>query len=83
MGTENKTFTVECTMNERWIPCFMSFLKKIEHNGAVGHSGMVAIFADGDGDFRPKFVTNEKYHIIAPRTDRFYNKPPEFVYDAQ
>lgn len=83
MAAKTKTFTIECTMNERWIPYFMSFLKKMEYNGMIGHSGMVAMFADGDGDFLPKFKTDEQYYIVNPRVDEYYNKPPEFVYDAQ
>lgn len=28
-----KTFTIECTMEERWIDTFCSMLKKMENNG--------------------------------------------------
>lgn len=83
MAAKTKTFTVECTMNERWIPYFMSFLKKMEYNGLVGHSGVVAFMSDGGGDFRPKFRTDEKYYITNPRLSGAAKEPPEFLYDAE
>lgn len=42
-------------MNERWASQFLGMLNEMEKFGSVGHSGVVAIYADGDGDFRPKF----------------------------
>lgn len=78
----DKTFTIECTMDEQWIPTFMSFLKKLQYNGIVGHTGIVAIMSDGDGNFRPKFRTDEKYYITSPCTSSAANEPPEFLYDA-
>lgn len=77
-----KTFTIECTMSERWIPTFMSFLQKLQYNGVVGHTGIVAIMSDGDGDFRPKFTTDEKYYITNPSITSAAKEPPEFLYDA-
>lgn len=53
---DNTTFTIKATMPNRWIPHFLAMLKSIEHNGNIGHSGAVGIFADGDGDFHPKFI---------------------------
>jgi hypothetical protein len=52
---DNKTFTITCTMKERWIPHFLGMLKQCQLLGAQGSSRDVTIFADGDGDFRPKF----------------------------
>lgn len=78
----DKTFNVECTMEERWIPYFISFLKKMQYNGLVGYSGVVAFMADGDGDFRPKFETDAKYYITNPSVSSISQKPPEFLYDA-
>lgn len=77
-----KTFTIDCTMEERWIPYFISFLKKLQYNGNVGHTGMVAFMSDGDGDFRPKFETDQKYYIVNPSIDKAAKEPPEFLYDA-
>ena len=38
------TITVE--MNERWISPFCSFLKAMENNGKLGHSGLLGFYAD-------------------------------------
>ncbi len=55
-----KTFTIQCEMDARWFPYFLSMIRKMESNGNVGHSCMVGIYADGDGDFRPKFIVDGK-----------------------
>ena len=55
MKYNTKKFTVECEMNERWIPHFLSMLKYMQQLGGQGSSRKVALYADGDGDFRPKF----------------------------
>lgn len=49
-----KTFTIKAAMEERWIPHFLNMLDALQKNGAAGHSGVVGMYADGDGDFRPK-----------------------------
>jgi hypothetical protein len=59
MKSEDKTFTITCTMKERWIPHFLGMLGKMEQLGSQGSSRPVGIFADGDGDFRPKFKWEE------------------------
>ena len=76
-----KTFNVECTMEERWVPYFIGFLKKMEYNGIVGHSVVVAMNADGDGAFRPKFKTISTYSVN-PSIGKLSKQPPEFLYDA-
>lgn len=78
----DKTFSVECTMEERWIPYFISFLKKMQYNGNVGHTGVVAFMADGDGDFRPKFTPDIDYYTVNPSIGSASKKAPEFLYDA-
>jgi hypothetical protein len=55
MKSEEKTFTITCTMKERWIPHFLSMLKYMQQLGKLGGSRIVALYSDGDGDFRPKF----------------------------
>lgn len=50
------TFTVTCTMKRRWATQFLSMLKYMQKLGSWGSSREVALFADGDGDYRPKFV---------------------------
>lgn len=74
----NTTFTIECTMNERWANQFISMLKYMENLGELGGSRTVSLYSDGDGDFRPKFVINKaEYQIVSPLTDedgnRFYD----------
>lgn len=57
----DRTFTIEVTMKERWIDDFCSMLKWMEYCGNIGHSSKVAFYADGDGDFRPKFKINTEF----------------------
>ena len=49
-------FSVECEMGERWMMPFLAMLEEMEYQGNIGHSGLVSIFADGDGDFHPHFM---------------------------
>ena len=48
-------------MNERWVNDFCSMLHWMESCGNLGHSSIVGFYADGDGDFRPKFEFDRKY----------------------
>jgi hypothetical protein len=71
-----KTFTVEVTMQERWIPHFMSMLQRMGRNGEIGQSEFVSIYADGDGDFQPKFkpdITFEKVGGVKTRDGVFFD----------
>lgn len=76
---------LEVEMDETWVPCFLSFLRTMQLNGIIGHSETLAIFDDGDGDFRPKFhnvfidgkhidfkneIAANKYHTY--RNDTWY-----------
>lgn len=53
-GTE-VTGSITYRMKRRWLPHFIAMLKTMQSFGNAGHSGHVAFYADGDGDFRPKF----------------------------
>ena len=55
--TENEdvTFTITCTMKMRWARQFLGMLKTMQRLGSWGSSRNVTFFADGDGDYRPKF----------------------------
>ena len=53
-GTE-VTGAITYRMKRRWLPHFIAMLKTMQSFGNAGHSGHVAFYADGDGDFRPKF----------------------------
>ena len=59
---KNVTFKIEVTMNERWVDDFCSMLHYMESCGNMGHSSMVGFYADGDGDFRPKFKIERDYN---------------------
>lgn len=59
MKYETKEFTVKCRMSERWIPHFLAMLKYMQQLGGLGGSRWVRFYADGDGDFRPKFEWDE------------------------
>lgn len=62
-----KEFSIKATMEERWIPHFMSMLKHMEYLGKIGSSRTVSIYSDGDGDFRPKFITDEPFTMVEPK----------------
>ena len=53
-GTE-VTGAISYRMKRRWLPHFIAMLKTMQSFGNAGHSGHVAFYADGDGDFHPKF----------------------------
>lgn len=42
-------------MKDRWVPHFLGMLYQMERLGKQGSSREVTFYADGDGDFRPKF----------------------------
>ena len=54
-GINDTDFTIKCSMKDRWVPYFISFLKRMSADGEIGHSELIGFYADGDGDFRPKF----------------------------
>ena len=54
-------FDVHCKMNKAWANEFLSMLKAMQSCGALGVSRRVAIYSDGDGDFRPQFTTDYDY----------------------
>lgn len=95
--TVTKGFNIHVSMEERWIPYFQSFLKYMESMGSIGHSAMVGFYADGDGDFRPKFtfdIPMEKVEgldiktLVEMHKDDYYKietSPqliPEVIFDA-
>lgn len=53
--TKQVTFTLTCTMSERWVSQFLGMLHQMERLGKIGSSRDVTLYADGDGDFRPRF----------------------------
>lgn len=67
-----KKFTVEVEMEERWVNHFMSMLNEMEKLGVTGASQTVSLFADGDGDFRPRFKADIDWEEVEP-SDREAN----------
>ena len=55
MKSEETTFTITSTMRSRWVPHFLGILRRMQVLGEMGSSRKVTLYADGDGDFRPKF----------------------------
>ena len=55
INQDESEFTIKVSMKNRWVPQFLSFLKRMEFNGMAGHSEIIGFYSDGDGDFRPKF----------------------------
>lgn len=71
-------FTIEAEMKDRWVPHFLSMLKYMQQLGGLGSSRTVAIYADGDGDFRPKFkwddaLSSDAKPIKDDKGDRIYD----------
>lgn len=78
-GYEDSTeFTITVTMRDRWIPHFLAMLKYMEQLGGMGSSREVTFYADGDGDFRPKFEFAERLPVaekpyVDDNGDRYYD----------
>lgn len=77
---EDVTFTVTCTMRRRWAKQFLGMLKWFQMLGSIGASRDITIYADGDGDFRPKFEMPEGIEPENPVT--FRNDEFEAYFDA-
>ena len=71
--SKNVTINIKATMSERWVNDFCSMLNWMESCGNLGHSSIVGFYADGDGDFRPKFEFDCEYE----KTEGFWNKDQE------
>lgn len=74
----NRKFIVECEIPERWINEFCAMLKTMELYGTLGHSQIVGIYSDGDGDFRPKF----NIHTHFEKTNHLNKYQDATIYDA-
>ena len=63
------TFTITCTMRERWVAHFLGALTQMERLGKMGSSRDVTVHSDGDGDFRPRFSWNGNLPVPAEPLD--------------
>lgn len=64
-------FIIKCKMEDRWVPYFISMLKRMERDGYIGHSELVAFYSDGDGDFRPEFSPDINIKEVYPNEETF------------
>lgn len=53
-------FTIECEMKDRQFQDFVSMLCLMQYCGVIGASRVIGLYADGDGDFNPKFVFKDE-----------------------
>lgn len=74
------TFNIKMTMKDRWVSTFLGFLRELEWMGEQGHSSVIGFYADGDGDFRPKFQADIKCRKLAKGYPTKYI--PEKLFDA-
>lgn len=75
----DRRFTIDCEIPERWVNDFCAMLKTMEYFGGIGHSGVVGIYADGDGDFRPRFNIQTVYDENMTPLDKH---KPMAIFDA-
>jgi hypothetical protein len=71
-------FAIHVEMPDRWVPHFLAMLKYMERLGGIGASRKVTFYADGDGDFHPKFkwsphLSSDAKPISDNDGDRFYD----------
>ena len=77
---EKRKFTIECEIPERWVNDFCAMLSDMKYFGEQGHSGVVGIYADGDGDFRPSFnILTDWDKNKATKLEKY---KPMTIYDA-
>jgi hypothetical protein len=75
---DSVTVTIKATMRARWLPHFLSMLQHMAKLGSWGSSRMVHFYADGDGDFRPRFEWDLPVNLAEP----VQSKDGENTYDA-
>ena len=79
-----RTFNIEVTIPERWVNDFCTMLDYMQKCGQAGHTSTVALYADGDGDFRPTFKIDTEWEPTEGiwRKDGYLTHPPEVLFDA-
>ena len=76
------TFNITAVMDERWVPQFCTFLKRMEQDGNIGHSELIGFYADGDGDFRPEFtIEGIEFEEVKSKNSKYLTTKLEF-YDG-
>lgn len=79
---EDVTFNVKCTMPKVWASHFQSFLKRMEEYGNIGHSGQLAFYSDGGGNYRPKFKFSTEFERVDGHPSSRINSKAEELFDA-
>jgi hypothetical protein len=64
--TDPVEFTIKVSMDKRWVPHFLGLLREMQTLGEIGSSRTVCFFADGDGDYRPRFEWDTKTEPAPP-----------------
>lgn len=59
-------FQIEVDMPDRWVSHFLGMLKEMQYLGDMGGSRNITFYADGDGDFRPKFSWPDNLAVAEP-----------------
>ena len=78
-----KTFNITCKMEERWIASFIKMLDSMSYCGSIGHSEFVGLYADGDGDFQPKFTYDKVLTSIGDKPKTIKNPSGQMtMFDA-
>lgn len=79
MSSNTTEFVIKVKMQDRWIPHFLSMLKYMEYCGNIGHSERVGLYADGDGEFQPKF---EWLKSLPDKAEPMFKSDRDRIYDA-
>jgi len=79
MKNDITKFTIECEMKSRWVPHFLSMLKYMQQLGSLGSSRLISFYADGDGDYRPKFKWDE---TLPSKAEPIKDNDGDRTYDA-
>lgn len=53
--TDDVTVNLKITVRKRWLPHMLGMFYRMQQLGSIGSSRMIGFYADGDGDFRPRF----------------------------
>ena len=73
-------FIIRVEMKYRWVPHFLAMLRYMQFLGSIGSSRKVSFYADGDGDFRPKFSWDNS---LSDKADPIEGKDSgDYYYDA-
>ena len=80
MNDDTVMFTVKCMMTNNQAVAFHSMLKMMESCGQSGMSRIVGMYADGDGNFHPRFSSTFKCSEVKPLPEPL-KKDDMYIYD--